>query len=330
MILLIGATSYVGRAFASALRRRKGAFIPLSRATFDYTEFDLLFDYVRKVRPDLIINAEEVGEELARGTNTQDHESLNAERMEMLQINTLLPQTIARVSSLTHTPCAHVSSGSIFSGAKVIANGRSPAERHPNNGPRRLLHSRPEPLLGYTEQDEPNCTFKSPPFTFYSGTRALAEEALSQYADLYIWRLHLPFSERDEAGNFLSHLQVGPQLSEGLNSISHVGDCISACLQLWERHAPFGTYNVVNPGAVSMNEVLQMIQRIRKPSTRLQLLVHEPPPAGSELAAPPAQCILDSSKLEATGVKLRSAREALEHALAKWQPSAVPNLRTLV
>jgi dTDP-4-dehydrorhamnose reductase len=57
MILLLGATSYVGQTFARALRRRKDSFIPLSRNAFDYTRFEFLFDYIRKVRPELVINA---------------------------------------------------------------------------------------------------------------------------------------------------------------------------------------------------------------------------------------------------------------------------------
>jgi len=59
MVLLLGANNYIGRAFACALRRRKDAFIPLSRNAFDYTHFELLFDYIRKIKPDLLINAEE-------------------------------------------------------------------------------------------------------------------------------------------------------------------------------------------------------------------------------------------------------------------------------
>src|SRR6266850_6509289 len=62
MILLLGATGYVGQAFARALRSRKDSFIPLSRSAFDYTRFEFLFDYIRKVGPELVINADEVND----------------------------------------------------------------------------------------------------------------------------------------------------------------------------------------------------------------------------------------------------------------------------
>ena len=57
MILLLGASGYYGRAFASELRRRGQSFIPLTRKTFDYTRFDFLFDYLRRTKPVFLINA---------------------------------------------------------------------------------------------------------------------------------------------------------------------------------------------------------------------------------------------------------------------------------
>ena len=57
MILLLGATGYLGQGFARELRRRGSRFVPLSRSALDYTRFELLFDYVRKMKPDFVINA---------------------------------------------------------------------------------------------------------------------------------------------------------------------------------------------------------------------------------------------------------------------------------
>ena len=69
MILLLGATGYIGQAFARALRSRRECFIPLSREAFDYTSFELLFDYVRKIKPDLVINAAEFVENPSLGND---------------------------------------------------------------------------------------------------------------------------------------------------------------------------------------------------------------------------------------------------------------------
>jgi UDP-glucose 4,6-dehydratase len=321
MILLLGATSYVGQAFAGALRRRKDSFIPLSRNAFDYTRFEFLFDYVRKIEPDLIINAAETPE-------NPKGDSAAPDRMEMLQMNTLLPQTIARVCSLTNTPWGHVSSGSIYSGAKVLKNGKQCIEQDLSQpAAHALFAAHPETFCGFSELDEPNFSFKDPSWSFYSGTKALAEEAIRNHP-CYIWRFRLPFNEQDEPFNFLSQLQNGLALHDGINSLSHLDDCVSACLDLWERHAPFGIYNVVNPGAVRTHDVIQMIQRTRKPSSRLQLLLYDGQSASEERKTLRTDCILDVSKLLKTGVKLACVKQTLEKSLQKWQPQSSPVLRT--
>src|SRR2546430_6828446 len=104
MILLLGANGYIGQAFASELRRRGCCFIPLSRSAFDYTRFELLFDYVRKMRPELVINA-------AGYPGRPNVDACELARAETFRANTLLPQTIARVCPATNTPLGHVSSG---------------------------------------------------------------------------------------------------------------------------------------------------------------------------------------------------------------------------
>jgi len=320
MVLLLGATSYTGQAFARALRRRKDPFIPLCRSTFDYSRFELLFDYVRKIHPDLLINSDDSveipGQELAE-----------AERMEMLQANTLLPQTIARVCDATNTPWGHVSSGSIYCGAKITMNGQFHVEEDLSlENVRSLFAAHPEKFRGFTEQDEPNFSFRSI-CTFYSGTKALAEEALRSSRS-YIWRFRLPFNELDEPANFLSQLQDSAYHHDAINSLSQLDECVNACLDLWERRAPFGIYNVVNPGAVCTREILQMIHRSLKSRRDFQLLVYE---GNGDAQQKPlhSDCILDISKLERNGIRLCSVQEALERTLQKWQPNASRVLRTL-
>src|SRR5580692_10176971 len=117
MILLLGASGYMGRAFASELRRRGHSFIPLTRRAFDYTRFDFLFDYLRTMRPVFLVNA--ASYECASTGPVPE-----AEREKMMAANTILPQMIARVCLMTKTPWGHVSSGSVYGGAKVLQNGK--------------------------------------------------------------------------------------------------------------------------------------------------------------------------------------------------------------
>jgi hypothetical protein len=132
----------------------------------------LCLEDVHKVKPDLVINAAECAEK-------QNRELSHADRMEMFRVNTLLPQTIARVCSMTNTPLGHVSSGSIYSGAKVFDRGAFRIEEDlglPST--HSLFASHSEKFSGFTELDDPNFLFKGTTCSFYSGTKTLAEEAL--------------------------------------------------------------------------------------------------------------------------------------------------------
>ena len=57
MILLLGASGYIGEAFAKELQRRKKEFIPLARKQVDYTRFDRLLDFLKVKKPSFVINA---------------------------------------------------------------------------------------------------------------------------------------------------------------------------------------------------------------------------------------------------------------------------------
>jgi dTDP-4-dehydrorhamnose reductase len=314
MILLLGASGYVGQAFSAELRRRRWSFIPLTRKAIDYTRFEILFDYVRKMRPEFVINA-------AGCAPSPDVDVCELVREAVLCANALLPQTIARVCLMTKTPWGHVSSGSIYAGAKVATEwGQLRIERDLNQPEiRRLFAAHPEKIHGFTEGDEPNFSFRQLPCNFYSGTKALAEEAVRGVGRSYLWRPRLLFNERDDSRNLLAKLLRYDRIYDNINSVSQLDDFVRACLELWERRAAFGIYNVVNPGAVTTRRIVELIRQILKPARDFEFWKNDGEFYQNAAKTPRSNCVLDTSKLLATGVKMRSAEEALRSSLQKWQ-----------
>jgi dTDP-4-dehydrorhamnose reductase len=297
MILLLGASGYIGRTFASELRRRGHCFIPLTRRAFDYTRFDFLFDYLRTMRPAFLINA-------ASYECTSTDPVGEVEREKMMSANSILPQMIARVCLMTKTPWGHVSSGSVYRGAKVMENGKPVVRRHLGGiETLNLFAARPEVFHGFTELDEPNCSFRVPSCNFYSGTKAQS----------YIWRLRLPFNEREETCNWLWQMQRQELVHDAIHSFSHLEDCVKACLDLWDMRAPFGTYNVTNPGAMTTGRVAEEMRRVLRAPVRVRTASEEPSQPG---------CILDCGKLLRAGVKLRPLEQSLEDCLDRLRVSA--------
>ena len=313
MILVLGANGYIGRIFSAELRRRGCDFIPLTRKVINYTDFDLLFDYVRKTKPAFIINA-------AGYAGKPDVDACELAREETLFANTILPQTIAKVCLMTNTPWGHVSSGNIYSGAKVVEGGTVTIERNFNRPELlRLFAAHPEKVCGFTEWDEPNFSFRNAPCNFYSGTKALAEEAIRGVGQHYIWRL---LGCRSTSGTnaeiFCRKSKTTPEFIDGLNALSHTEDFARACLDLWERQAPFGIYNVTNPGIITTRQVAETIQRMLEPNRRIEFWNDDAEFYQHATKTLRSNCALDSSKLLAAGVKMRPVQEALQDALWKW------------
>jgi dTDP-4-dehydrorhamnose reductase len=304
MIVLLGASGFIGRAFAGELRRRGHCFIPLTRRAFDYTRFNFLFDYLRATKPVFLVNA-------ASYEGSAEARPSARERERMMAANAILPQMIARACLMTKTPWGHVSSGSVYCGAKVSSRGKTQIVRHLGRADLlRLFTAYPERFEGFNELDEPNFSFRQPPCSFFSGAKALAEEAIRDFSQCYLWRLRLPFNGRPEPCNWLWRMARQDQLADTINSFSHLEDCVKACLDLWERRAAFGLYNVTNPGAITMGRIAAEMQH----SLHARPRVRHGGPAEAE-GAPQSNCILDSSKLLRAGVKLRPVAEALAEGL---------------
>jgi len=314
MILLLGASGYIGQAFAHALRERKQPFMALSRKQLEYTQFDALLKFLREKKPTFLINS-------AGYTGKPNVDACEDAKADTLAGNTLFPEMLAHACLVEKIPWGHVSSGCIYSGAKIEAGGNTRIEKDLTRpGLRELPEKDPSAIRGYTETDRPNFTFRDPPCSFYSGTKGLAEEAITGVGQSYIWRLRIPFDEVDNPRNYLSKLQRYAKVYDNVNSISHRSDFVNACLDLWERRAPIGTYNITNPGYVTSHQVVRMIERILKPARKFEYWKDDAEFYHLAARTPRSNCVLDVAKILATGIRVRPVEEALEDSLRNWKP----------
>ena len=317
MILLLGGTGYIGKAFATELQRRNKPFVSLSRREVDYTRFDLLLGFLKSRKPEFVVNA-------AGYTGKPNVDACEVAKADTLIGNAMLPQTIAHACSAMNIPWGHVSSGCIFSGAKVKIGEQVRIEKDMTKPEmRELVAKSPENVLGFTESDTPNFSFRDMPCSFYSGTKALGEEAITGIGQSYVWRLRIPFDEQDSIRNYLSKVQRYQKAYDNINSISHRGDYAKACLDLWELRAAYGTYNVTNPDFIATREVVGMIEKILKPNRKFEFWENDEEFYKVAAKTPRSNCVMDTMKLLSAGVKIRSVREAVEASLKNWKPENI-------
>jgi dTDP-4-dehydrorhamnose reductase len=315
MILLLGATGYIGTAFAEELAKRGRDFRPVSRSEADYTRFGPLLDLLRSTKPEFVVNC-------AGFTGRPNVDACETAKADTLLGNALLPQTIAHACAAAGIPWGHISSGCIFTGAKVRGADGIWRTEIDLTRPDVLESIRADRrrLQGFTEEDTPNFSFRSPPCSFYSGTKALGEEAMLGIGESYIWRLRIPFDRHDGARNYLSKVQRYAKVYDNVNSISHRGDYASACLDCWEKRVPWGIYNVTNPGWVTTRDVVELVRKYVAPHRTFEYWGNDAEFYQAAAKTPRSNCVLDSGKLLAAGVQIRSVDEALEHSLKNWIP----------
>jgi dTDP-4-dehydrorhamnose reductase len=280
----------------------------------DYTRFDRLLEFLQAKKPSFVINA-------AGYTGKPNVDACELDKAGTLVGNTLLPPTIAHACAAAKIPWGHVSSGCIYSGAKVEENGTVRAEKDLTRPAlRRLVETNPAAIHGFAETDTPNFSFRDQPCSFYSGTKALGEEAMRDIGQSYIWRLRIPFDEFDNPRNYLSKVQRYAKVYDNVNSISHRADFVKACLDTWELRAPFGTYNVTNPGFVTTRHVIELIEQRLKPAKKFEFWASDEEFYRVAAKTPRSNCVMDVSKLLGAGVKIRPVAEALEDSLRNWRP----------
>ena len=288
-VLLLGASGYIGEAFSAELARRSHEAIPLSRANVNYTDFSVLQSYISDELGgiDFLINA-------AGYTGRTSIDECEIKKDATLRGNLLLPQMLSHLALVENFPWLQVGTGCLYQG---------------DNGG-----------IGYTEEDPPNFCFSSPPCNFYCGVKELAEQVLRADPRCYIARLRIPFDEFDEPHNYLTKLLTYEKVYVNRNTISHRGDFVRACMDLFEQEAPKGVYNITNPGSMDTREVVLLIQEILQLDREFDYW--ESDEEFYKFAkSPRSNCVLDTTKLERAGIHLRPLKEAISDSLMNWTPS---------
>ncbi len=290
MIYLLGGSGYVGSAYQALLKGKGLAFRNLRRADFDYTDRTELTELLRREKPEFLINA-------AGYTGKPNVDACELHKADCLYGNAVLPGIVAQACADAKIPWGHVSSGCIYNGAR--ADGK-----------------------GFKEDDAPNFSFRSPPCSFYSGTKALGEEVLAGQPEVYIWRLRIPFNNIDNPRNYLTKMVRYNTLLEATNSISQLEEFVGATFACWEKRVPFGTYNVTNPGEISTHEVVGLIRKTGVADKEFKFFKDESEFMANAAKTPRSNCTMDSTKLAATGIKLTEVHEAVERDLRQWVKAA--------
>jgi len=288
MVVLFGASGYVGSAIAVQLREAGLEVVAPSHRELDLTSRDALSAWLGGIaRPDFAINA--VG-----FTGRPNIDGTEVEKWHTLRANTVVPGVLAEVLGSAGVRWGHVSSGCIFNGCRPDGSG-------------------------FTEEDEPEFAISDPRAGWYARTKWMAEKLLAEAPGVVIWRLRIPFDSFDNERNYLTKLMRYDRLLEVRNSISQLREFAAAAVESLRLRIPDGIYNATNPGSILTSEVAAALEKHGICRKRFEYFRSE-----EEFLASPgrvfrASCVLDSSKLAAQGILMREVHESIDRPLREWK-----------
>ena len=106
--------------------------------------------------------------------------------------------------------------------------------------------------IGFTEQDKPNLDG-----SFYSQSKGYVDQLLQTYDNVLVLRLRMPISADLNPRSFVTKITQYKKVVNIPNSMSVLTDLLPISINMTYRGLK-GTYNYVNPGVISHNEVLDL------------------------------------------------------------------------
>ena len=289
MILLFGSSGYIGSEFKRQLTELNLKFYCWPSAA-NTTLFDLNKWHKETGNPkiDVVINA-------AGYTGKPNVDACELAKEDTIRGNIVWPQILTDWCMLNDITLGHVSSGCIYTGRRVDG----------------------EP---FTEENEPNFSFEHNNCSFYSGTKALAEDLIRRNGDNhYIWRLRIPFEKNHNPRNYLSKMLNYKKLLDAENSISNKEDFVRACIECVIKKVPYGTYNVTNTGYVTTKQVVEKIKNTIGKDREFEFFDNDEDFYKTAAKTPRSNCVMSNQKLLDVGIKIRNVDEAIDYCLNNWK-----------
>jgi len=281
MILLLGASGYVGQKYQEYLKFRN---IPFKTESVRYDKsLGKLYDKIKQHNPSFVINC-------AGFTGNPNVDACNLpENIEPCQhANVDLLFAIGWVCTGLGIDFGHVSSGCIYKGDN-----------------------------SYTEKDIPNFHDSWYSHTKIKGENIINQLYKN---NAYIWRLRIPFDHIDHPKNFISKIIKFSKLTNQYNSISNINDFVRATVDCYLNKLPYGIYNVTNPGKIRAQDIAKiLVDKGVVPADRTWHIMNDPVEIGEIEKVERSNCTLDSSKIINLGIPLQDIYESLNKTIDLWK-----------
>jgi dTDP-glucose 4,6-dehydratase len=196
-----------------------------------FTDFQEVKEFLEMKRPDRIVCA--VGRTHGEGFTTIDYLEQAGKLPENLESNLVVPIWIAQA---TNVPILYFGTGCIY---QYDSDFHSENSNH-----------------GYLEQDLPNFTGSS-----YSAVKRATDLLMQGFPHVLNARIRMPITLESHPRDFITKIMGYTKITSIRNSMTVLEDILPRLLALLYEARQLGTYNAVNSGPMTHEEILTLFGR---------------------------------------------------------------------
>lgn len=229
VIVFGGKTGWIGSQIVSILRDQNIPVIATQIRLEDRASIEML---IAHVKPRCIINAAGV-------TGSPNVDWCEDHKQETIRANIIGALQLADIAYMHDIHVIHIGTGCIY----------EYDDAHP-------MYSG----IGFTEEEAPN--FHG---SFYSHTKVMLDNLLQNYPNVLNLRVRMPISDDLHPRNFITKITRYKKVVNIPNSMTVLSDLLPLIPQMIQRKL-VGTYNFVNPGVISHNQLLELYTKYIDPT----------------------------------------------------------------
>lgn len=256
--LIFGGRGWIGQQLVTVLQEG-GHTVHCANARLENRE--AIEHEIQEFKPDFIINAAGV-------TGRPNIDWCESHKRETLRANVLGTLNLIDIAYLHNIHITNLASGCIYNYDHEHQLGSGEA---------------------FTEEEKPNFTG-----SFYSYTKATVEEFIAQYPNVLTLRLRMPISADLHPRSLVTKLVHYKKLVNIPNSMSVLEDLLPLIPLMIEKKLT-GIYNLVNPGTLSHNQIMNLYKQYIDPTHQYENFTLEE--QSKILAAPRSNCEISADKL---------------------------------
>ena len=231
-ILIYGSKGWIGNQFVEILKSQNFSFVEgISRVD----NYENLLEEINQVKPSHIISF--IGRTHGQGCGTIDYLESKDKLVENVRDNLFAPFLLAQICTTKNIHYTYLGTGCIFSYQDDIL---------------------------FDEQSLPNFFGSS-----YSVVKGFTDRMMHTFPKVLNLRIRMPIVSSYHSRNFITKITSYEKICSIPNSMTVLDDLLP-CIVIMMVRQNFGTINLVNPGVISHNEILDMYKEIVDPSFTYQ------------------------------------------------------------